>query len=571
MYGFLITAGEPPVNVPLENPRHLSAGGAHFYYNPMPKFEDDHLFYQDSEKTVLLDGVIFNKRELMDAWDCGTWRETVDELIREDPRTFQKELRGSFCGAVLYSPRPDESELMVFTNHIGEKTVYYTQRDSFFAAASHNNILTAYLRERGVPIEPDLQSCRELLCAGSILHGGTPFRGVRRLTGGKHVLAGKEGCRELRWHMFRNTPEHDLTLEECVDELDRRFRKAVDRIFAKNEEYGYRGECDLSGGMDGRMAAWVAHDLGYRNVLNVCYCQSGGLDHTVSRRIARDLGYEYYFLPMDGGDLLMDVDEVVEKFGGQVTYVICTGANRAMKEFEARGIALSATGLMAGEYEATYAENIHTPPTDLFFHYSQVVPFMLPDEYKTDYDNNEQMNLYEQDSLLFMASVGVRQQVCEAVSPYVDVEFLEFAYRVPLKWRTHRFLAEKWIVDKYPEAAKYVWQKTGKPIDKTYRNELYLPKVMNDIHNFFLRCVNKAARMTGLPVQFAHKQDMNPFEVWYRTNPRLREFLGRYYQENIDRIQEPRLRTDVEKTFTQGNARDKVQAVNLLAVYKRYF
>ncbi len=566
MYGFLITTGEIPKDIPLDNPRRLTANGVHFYYSPMPKFENDKLFYTDEEKTVLLDGVIFNKQELMDAKGCGSWRETVDYLIREEPEIFQKELRGSFCGAVRYG-----AVLEIFTNQTGEKTVYYTQRDGLFAAASHNNILTAYLKEQGVPVEPDTRACRELLCTGALLHGSTPFQNIRRLNAGKYLLVEEGSCKELRYHMFRNLPEHDQPLEECIEELDKRFRKAVDRIFSKNEEYGYQGQCDLSGGLDGRMITWVAHDLGYRNILNLCYSQSGTIDHTSSQKMAEDLGNEYYFLPMDGGDLLMDVDEMVDKFGGQVTYSICTGANRAVKDLASHNIGLSATGLMAGEYEATYAENTHIPPSDILFRYSKVVPYVLPEEYKTDYENNEQMNLYEEDNLLLMTSVAVRQQEWEAVSPYVDVEFLEFAYRIPLKWRTHRYAAEMWIVTQYPGAAKYVWQKTGKPVNKSFRNEFYFPKAVDDVRTMIYRCINKAARILNIPKQLIFQNEMNPVETWYRTNSRLREFYQRYYQENISRIQDPALRDDVRKTFEEGTAQDKIQAINILGIYKRYF
>lgn len=572
MYGFLITTGEPPFNVPLENPQHLSAGDAHFYYNPMPKFENDKLFYQDGEKTVLLDGVIFNKRELMEAKGCESWREAVDELIRENPKTFQKELRGSFCGAVQHSPSAGGSELVIFSNQSGEKTVYYTQQDALFAAASHNNILTAYLKEQNIPIVPDFQAHRELLATGSILHGGSPFQGIRRLTAGKYLLAEGGRCEELRYHMFHNIPEHDLTLEECVEELDKRFRKAVDRIFSKNEEYGYQGECDLSGGLDSRMATWVAHDLGYRNILNVCYCQSGNIDHTTSQKIANDLGNEYFFLPMDGGELMMDADEVVDKFGGQVTYLICTGANRALREIAAHNIGLSCTGLLGELHNAYWTEgNIHTPPNYIANRCSGVVPLQLPEDYVEGYDNYEQMNLYEYSAVSFMTSALVRQQVCEVTSPFIDVDYLEFAYRIPLKWRKNYFLTMTWMTSKYPEAAKYVWQTKRMPVDKAYRQQFYFPKLLDDVRTLAVRCVNKAARITGLPVQFTVKQDMNPLDVWYRTNPRLQNFVQDYYQENIGRIADARLQADVRKTYEEGGARDKLQTINLLAVYKRYF
>lgn len=569
MYGFLITRCIPLQEASLDKPDILSYENVYFYYSPLPKFENDHLFYEDEEKIVLLDGVVFNNHELMKSRKCCSWRETMDQMIQENPRTFQKELRGSFCGALL---KKGSAEIMIFTNQSGEKTIYYTQQNTLFIAASHNNILTPILKSQGFPLEPDFQAHKELLCTAEILHGKTPFQGIHRLTAGKYLLEKEESCEELRYHMFRNIPELDLTLEECVEELDKRFRKAVDRIFSKNKEYGYQGECDLSGGLDSRMATWVAHDLGYRNILNVCYCQSGKIDHTTSRKIAHDLGNEYFFLPMDGGDIMMDTDEAVDKFGGQVAYIVCTGANRALKTIAGHNIGLCCTGLLGELHNAYWTEGaVHTPPRYTENRYSLVIPLQVPDAYSTDYDNFEQMNLYEYSALLFLSSALVRQQVCEVTSPFIDVEYLEFAYRIPLKWRKNYHLTMTWMIQKYPQAAQYVWQTKRMPVDTFYHGKNYLPKIADDVCRLPVRLVNKISRILKLPIQFAYSADMNPIQQWYQTNPHLRRFLNGYFQENLDRITDPQLREDVRKTFQEGQAMDKLQAVNLLAVYKRYF
>lgn len=373
--------------------------------------------------------------------------------------------------------------------------------------------------------------------------------------------------------MFHNTPEHNLSLDECVKELDKRFRNAVDRIFSKNKEYGYQGECDLSGGLDSRMATWVAHDLGYQNIINVCYCQSGNIDHTISQKIAHDLGNQYFFLPMDGGDLLMDIDEVVDKFGGQVTYTICTGANRALKSIDTSNIGITVMGLWGEAVKADCTESYeHTKPK-LTYTYcpSTIVKAFFPDEYKRDYTTYEQMHFYEYGVPFILSSILARQQICEAYTPNVDVDYLDFVYRTPLKFRKDYLLLKTWIVKKYPEAARYVWQTERMPVDKSYYGKIYLPKLLDDVRTMVIRCVNKAGRVLRLPVQFTFKKDMNPFETWYRTNRRLREFIQNYYQENICRITDPQLQADVRKTYEQGGAIDKLQAINLLAVYKHYF
>lgn len=572
MYGYLITKNVPSMeNVEtLTDSQILRDKEICFYYSPLPKFEKDHLFYEDEEKIVLLDGVIFNKRELLTFYRENDWRKTFEKIYHRDPITFFNCFRGSFCGAVW---EKNTNTLILFTNHSGERAVYYTQQRSFFAAATHNNILTGFLQKQGIVLSPNIQACRELLTIGSILHGGTPFESVYRLTAGKYLtVESDENYKEIRYHMFHNVPEHDMSLDECIEEFDKRFRKAVDRIFSKNEEYGYKPECDLSGGLDSRMVTWIAHDLGYKKLLNVCYCQSNKIDHKTSQKIAHDLGNDYFFLPMDEGNILMDVDEVVDKFGGQVIYDVCTGANQALKEMVRRGVALSVTGLLGELHNAYWIEGTtHTSPNYIHIRRSNIVHLSIPIEYKTEYDNYEQMNLYEFSNLLYLSSAIVRQGSCEVTSPFIDVDFLEFAYRIPLKYRLSYQLTTTWMMKKYPESAQYLWQTKRMPVSNYYNHKIYWPKVINDLTYIPKDFVNRVAWKLHVPLQFIQYSDMNPINFWLLKNKDLKEFMTDYYHENIDLVIDQKLKEDVKKTFEKGFGMDKSCAINLLGVYKRYF
>lgn len=127
------------------------------------------------------------------------------------------------------------------------------------------------------------------------------------------------------------------------------------------------------------------------------------------------------------------------------------------------------------------------------------------------------------------------------------------------------------MLSKYPQAAKYIWQTKRMPVDKSFYHKLYIPKVVDDVVRLPVRLVNKFARTFHLPVQLTFTTDMNPIDQWYRTNSKLRDYLEEYYQGNINRITDDDLRAVVKTTFEKGGGRDKIQAVNLLAVYKRYF
>ena len=73
-------------------------------------------------------------------------------------------------------------------------------------------------------------------------------------------------------------------------------------------EYGYNHICSLSGGLDSRMTAIVAHEMGYDQQLNITFSQSDYLDETIAKQIASDYGHNWMFKSLDNGIFLFDID-----------------------------------------------------------------------------------------------------------------------------------------------------------------------------------------------------------------------------------------------------------------------
>ena len=66
--------------------------------------------------------------------------------------------------------------------------------------------------------------------------------------------------------------------------------------------------------------------------------------------------------------------------------------------------------------------------------------------------------------------------------------------------------------------------------------------------------------------------NMNPFEYWYKNNIQIRDFIEKYYYENIERYTELAGSCEnVDKMFRSSNIMDKCMAINVLANVKRYF
>ena len=198
--------------------------------------------YENKKRIVLLDGVIFNKKQLMGDTYCD-WADKYDSLIDEDDN-FMNQLRGSFCGIIIDKAN---GSITAFTNQSGEHTLYYSV---------DSNMCTIFSN-----IEIDEQGCLELLSVGGVLRGSTPYKSINRLTACKKMYFDNSKVSIENYHKFSSYPETDLTFEECIDKCDILFCQAVRRIFEKNIEYGYKNECDLSGGLDSRMAYFSARKM----------------------------------------------------------------------------------------------------------------------------------------------------------------------------------------------------------------------------------------------------------------------------------------------------------------------
>ena len=157
------------------------------------------------------------------------------------------------------------------------------------------------------------------------------------------------------------------------------------------------------------------------------------------------------------------------------------------------------------------------------------------------------------------------------MSPFIDVDFLEYAFKIPLKYRKNYFLTINWMTKKYPEAAKYNWQTKRMPVNYYKEGRLYFPKVYSDIKTLIKRSANKVCKELGIHWRAPLNDDMIPFDSWYENNEEFRSFFREYFYNGIDLVTEERLKQDVLFTFEHGNARDKMQAVDIVSLFKLYF
>ncbi len=571
MFGYLFCMGYPHRQIEeLINGELIQGNNFYCIYNKLEKFMDDKLFFDHETFFFLLDGIIFNKQELVNESGQCSWEAACEFYIEHFSfEEFVNKLRGNYSG-IIYNKKTNR--LIAFTDLIGEKAVYYLKNEQEgMIVASHMGIMKQAIKAYDIKYTVNIQACKEMLVTSSFLHGNTFLKNVYRLNGGAYLCLDNGSFNVNRYYMFHNIPEWELSLEECINKADMLFKQAIKRICNKNQEYGYDIEVDLSGGLDSRLVTFGIYNEGVKNVQNVCWCQSNRIDNIVSRKISQKLGYQYIFYKMDGGDFLKDVDRMTKYTGGQINYTSSTCANRVFSSLNLNNIGMAVTGLLGELHNGYWTKGMeHTAP-QYDTAYTDVVSVRIPEEYSKEYENYEQMNLYELSGFTFMSSAFTRQQMVEVCSPFIDKDFLEFAYKIPLKWRKNDYFTLNWINKKYPEAAKFIWQKTMTSISSVVNNKFYFPKLYWGTEDFFIRSVNKILRIFHVRYQLLLRDDMNPFEKWYVRNASIELFYREYYKQTIDLVENMEIKQDIIALLSTGKCYDAMLAINILGIYRYYF
>ena len=108
-------------------------------YSPSNKFKNDMVNYQDKSFTLILDGVVLNKKELLSKSSYMDWAGYLLQSYIKIGNTFFEKLRGSFYGCLIDKQK---NKIIVFADHISSKRIYYTnQKDSIWFSNNYGHLI----------------------------------------------------------------------------------------------------------------------------------------------------------------------------------------------------------------------------------------------------------------------------------------------------------------------------------------------------------------------------------------------------------------------------------------------
>ena len=531
--------------------------------NSHEKFFHDAVHYEDNNYLIQTGGVFTtHRREVLDS--------LAKFLIREyesKGETFVNELRGSF---LIYIYDKLKEKHLIYTNHAGDKRIFYFQRQGTSIVSNSVKKITSILKESKIKYSLDRDAAYFMLAYGYLYGNRTIISEIRLLKPGQYIRITKKQTEIQSYHKLDNTPNLRLSFQDSIEQADELFRQAISREFEVDREYGFTPLSSLSGGLDSRMTTWVGHDMGYTDMTNFTFAQSSSPDRTIPEQIVRKLNNQWIFHELDNGRFMTDLEEVMKISGGEVSYLNLSHGKYAVDLLDFSDFGVLHTGqlgdVIMGSFCTTneYGKPRYVPAI------SNHLIKKLPVEDLDQYDNLELM-LFQNRAFNSALSGNLSiQPYTEVTSPFMDVDFFDFMMSVPLEYRIHHRIYKEWIIQKYPGAAAFKWDKLGRKI--TTKTVVIRGKTVSitNLPNFVIKGIKFHMNRMGSRHR-GENVGMNPFQYWYNTNETVHQYIEQYFRENIDLLRDKEIRLDCEQIFSTGNIYEKATVISLLAVIKLYW
>ena len=393
---------------------------------------------------------------------------------------------------------------------------------------------------------------------------GTSIEGIRRLTPGNYIKLENNKLTNNCYHKF-DFSDHEMTFDDAIELVDNGFRRAVKRCFDKDIEYDSKEHLvDISAGLDSRMTNWVARDLGYEKFFNISYSQSDSDELSYSSKVALTLGNQFIHLQLDDVNFIYDIDEFIEFNYGLAVYCGLSGGKQILDHLNMKKFVLEHTGQI-GDIVIGSACNTdyHIPisTNSKKWRYSNLIDLNIPEDIVKQYSNDEDFVFMNRAFRCCLSSHFIRRHFCYTVSPFMDVDFMQLCMNIPMRFRKNHNLYWAWIDKKYSLAGQL-------PSSRIRGKRTLVTRALGRLNREFRKILYRL----GFLRSKTDSNNMNPYDYWYETNPKLREFIENYFAETRSLVDGyPQIAKNIDTLYKFGNTIDKTLVLTVLGVFKHYF
>lgn len=536
----------------------------YYNYNKGTSFQDDKVVINDRDLFFILDGVIFNKDELIQTSGETTWSDSVKSLYLKEGLLFIKKIRGSYNGIVI---EKKSQNLNAFVDHLGSKPVFYYLSEECLVSSDFNTLIGILKQERK-RFSADIEALKRILYFGYMVDNKTCIQEIKRVFPGNYLTISKGKIEENTYFRFKNNEIINEDNESLIEMIDEKFVKALKLQFDKDKEYGYEHLVDISGGLDARAVNFVAKACGYDNITNICYSQMNAYEKTISERLVRRLDNEYLFKGLDNAKFIFSVDDIVKENYGLCYYAGITGGRDFLRALNREKFGIEHTGLLGDIYEGSFSVRAvyEKPHIENRYRISRLLDIPIDQSFLNQYSENEIFLFYTRGLLAGTSTHLIRNKYFETYTPFGDIDFLNLMFQIPLKKRIDEQIYLKWLSQKYPDAMK---EKYAKTMCKPLSGKLQV-KLRSMWNVFLLNFYLPLKKKLNYNSEWNYKATMNPMDYWYEKKSEVKIFIDDYYNENISLVKNDEIKGYLKIMFEKGNMLDKEVMLTVLSIYKQY-
>ncbi len=510
-------------------------------YKYKTDFPEERLHFENEKYLVIGNGIVSNLSTLVP--------------LKFEKTEFFKEFKGHFAGVIIDKR---SGKVQVFNNHTGTQKIFYFQHDHHILISSNFYTTTQAVRELGFNLELDKNAAYLLLSSGFMHENYTLFKDIKQIRAGEYLSIEDYKITPNYYFHLSQIQQIKIDYQDAINKLDEKFRNAVKIEFELDKKYGYLSYTTLSGGLDSRMVALSAFDLGYRNQVFINFSEPRYADELIARKIAKEYKQNFHHIKLYP-KLLKLIDENVSINGGLTIYTGASHVYSAMMELKDKSIGILHTGNIGDAVLGSFISSIEVKrPKVLSGLYSTTNVDKLTNIIEptlSNYQNEEIYKFYNRaflganNGFLYYDLVGVSS------SPFLDPEFLSFAYSLPREFKFNSRIYIDWIKQKHPEFANYIWEAIGgKPTNN---------KILRSIYRI------QRAIVKRLPLHSMWKNNMNPEQLWYNSDSDTRNTLDSYFRDNISRINyDSEFKEELIAMYLNGDINLKSQVLTLLSAVK---
>ena len=545
--------------------KNLNEDDWYIELSSIKKFENDKTLYSDENYIILIDGVILNLSNLKKEYRANSVEELVIKMYERKGEKFFRIFRGNFCGFIKDKKN---DKILIFTNHTGDKTIfYYYERNNIIFASEIKHILKC-MQENKLEYNLDKSGVYCMLTYAYMYDNLTLVKEIKRLLPGHYIKIQKGNLEILEYYRLSNkVVENNENEEQIMSNIEEKFKKAVELQVNKNKEYGYNDIAPLSAGLDSRMTNYVIKKVSNNTIYNITYSQTGQLDEKTPAKIAEELKNHWIFKNLDNGLALYFIDESLKFSDGIIYYVWPSQLYDFMKNINTQEMGIVHTGVVGDVIVGTYVKYENDVYKIGDGGYSKKLVKKLESLLKIkEYDNYEIGMLYNRGfNGAVLGYSMVFQYYTEAISPFMNIEFMDYCLSLPLKYRKRHDVYYKWVNKYYPDASKY--SHNGVKIPKKSKFEIKIKGNKYSINSILSICGNKLRNRFN-----RRNNDMNTIQQCYDNNEELKNKMNMYFKDNIHLMSKYKdIKVDMEELYNSGTAMEKTQVITILSFMKKYF